>query len=206
MKKIIIFFILLFINNIYYGICYGKEINILDFEKGYNVDININNKSKNITTGNFIINFNGLTSAFCIDLFQNIKYNYTYDFKINNNINKKTKQIAWILNNNKWYDKVGKTAIQLSIWEIIYDEEYNLFNGNFNIKYAPFNSLLLSNKILNEIPNNIYYNNIITLKHNKVQDLIVLNPVPESNTIILVCFGFILLFFNKKYIGVKHEN
>jgi hypothetical protein len=141
------------------------------------------------------------TNVFCVELTQGIGES-TYTFNINDfddfsaAQNARYQKAGWLM--DKYSNLIGTTnsgALQLAIWEVLYDDTFNLTGGNFKVNQSASYGSLLSDitTTFNNASGNYNFdmNRFAIYTSPTVQNLIGINPVPEPATMLLFGAGLI---------------
>lgn len=149
---------------------------------------------KTVQTGEFdtLLDDSLEAIAYCGDLLQYTKFGEeVYDVTSMEDFNRAQQEAAWmlhayapglgndLLSGYDWNTSVA--ALQVAIWEVIYDESHSLYSGSFKLKYGQYSIASLATYYLNSIPQTILTSDInfsAFYAHNKYQDLI--NATPPS--------------------------
>jgi hypothetical protein len=143
------------------------------------------------------------TYVFCVELTQGIGQG-TYQFDVHDfddfgsSQNARYQKAGWLM--DKYSNLIGTSnsgALQLAIWEVLYDDVFNLTGGNFRVNqaasYLPTTLLSDITTTFNNAGGNYNFdmNRFAIYTSPTVQNLIGLNPVPEPATMLLFGAGLI---------------
>ena len=86
-------------------------------------------------------------------------------------------------------------ALQLAIWELVYDDETDLSSGHFRVVDTKSDGLALALELLASIPpdSGPGHAGVVTLRSTNFQDQIFLPQVPEPGTAMLIGLGIAAL-------------
>lgn len=199
----------------------ASELQVLDWTLGYQIKYDLNgNRNQTAYTAEFSVRVNDFSDmvAYCVDLDQTINkstYQVTLDPVLGDPAF--TLQAAWLLGHyapglgladSGVSLKAGITALQIAIWEVIYDHaNTDLSSGSFVLKnvYGSESALVqhLATQYLASLPDEISSTGLTiagVARSNKVQDLLYGNKssasTPEPSSMLLfgsaaACVGWL---------------
>lgn len=200
----------------------ASEMQVLDWTLGYQVQYDINgNRNQTAYTAEFSVRVDDFSDmvAYCVDLLQTIDKGQTYKVNLDPVMAHpvSTLQAAWLMGHyapglglvdSGVSLKAGITALQIAIWEVIYDHAgTDLASGHFVLKnvYGSESALVqqLARQYLASLPDNIASTGLTiagVARSGKVQDLLYGNKssgaTPEPGSMLLfgsaaACVGWL---------------
>jgi hypothetical protein len=200
----------------------ASELQVLDWTLGYQVQYDINgNRNQTAYTAEFSVRVDDFSDmvAYCVDLYQTIDKGQTYKVNLDPVLAHpvSTLQAAWLLGHyapglglvdSSVSLKAGITALQIAIWEVIYDHaSTDLASGRFVLKnvYGSESALVqqLARQYLASLPDEISSTGLTiagVARSGKVQDLLYGNKssgaTPEPGSMLLLgsaaaCLGWL---------------
>lgn len=143
--------------------------------------------------------------TYCVDLSQNVKDGKTFTFDVISMVDAGYTALQQSLLRNVWTaykssadSKNEVAALQLAIWEIVYDNDLNTATGSFKVNSS--NTLKTLAQTLVTAASNLVSNpapgfeplNLVVLRSNTAQDQITEVPVPAPGPVALAGLGLLL--------------
>lgn len=190
---------------IYSGNASSETIDLYTSANWSNLKQNViifNEKEETAWAGSFNLTKVGggfSTSVFCVEIDQNISVpSGPYTFNVNDldDVESRYQNAGWLMNEfSSLIDTPQSGALQLAIWEVIYDTTFNLGDGNFKIKTpaSGFSDLLSQITIKYNATENAGHSfdmsRFATFTSLTVQDLIGIDPSPVPEPATMLLFG-----------------
>ncbi|MFH1057541.1 MAG: Cys-Gln thioester bond-forming surface protein [Pseudomonadota bacterium] len=183
----------------------ASQMEVLNWTLGYQVEYTLNSSTKSAWTAQMHVNLDDFSDmlAFCVDLGQTINQGQTYTVSVDplqtNPVS--TLQAAWLMGHyapgfglaTSGYNlQTNITALQVAIWEVIYDHaNLDLGSGSFVLQSVYNGSTAqvqaLASQYLASLPTNITDTGLnfgAVARSGSVQDLVV-GGTPEPGSLLL---------------------
>ncbi|KIX11747.1 PEP-CTERM sorting domain-containing protein [Dethiosulfatarculus sandiegensis] len=180
----------------------ADNINILNYENAGSYGVIYRGHYKTAYLGQFnaALDDGSEYIGYCVDLPQNAHFGTAdYDMLASDRFSQRQREAAWLMHEydpdlgNAYDPNYGRhdtmAALQLAIWEVIYDENHSLYDGTFKLSNnGSWYIRNLANAFLSAIPRDVNLASIdysVIGQHSRYQDVLlggVGSPTPPSAT------------------------